>query len=78
MRGEGEGCLGAHGHEAGATAAGGGAQGTRGLGTAQACGPLSNVTACSPALLSFPEDLEGGPPSKKMKLEASQQSSEEM
>lgn len=56
----------------------GGAQGTRGLGTAQACGPLSNVTACSPALLSFPEDLEGGPPSKKMKLEASQQSSEEM
>lgn len=55
-----------------------GAQGTRGLGTAQACGPLSNVTACSPALLSFPEDLEGGPPSKKMKLEASQQSSEEM
>lgn len=37
--------------------------------------PLA-VNLCSPFF--FPKDLEGVPPSKKLKLEASQQNSEEM
>lgn len=38
----------------------------------------SGTLTCVSLVFLFPKDLEGVPPSKKMKLEASQQNSEEM